>query len=385
MTQSNSIRLAPHGHNITTKLPINTKQGGQSYILPQLSGESLYIQSTNSVVRLPAGELLTDGSFSVVSSEGAETDPIMPHKHATAHDTFLCLRGSLQVWADDQSRILQPGDFASVPAGVVHSYAQRNAGFNDFIGIIVPAKWEDFFRTLGDPIDQSCITFPTGDQAPFPVKKFAQVMQEGHDVIPQPQHKLVQATPFDQETDKIPTQPGKAYFLKADHGPKFLLAGQQLEIICRPINTENRFSMAWLDGSSRLNESFLGDKDALLRFEHTYTYLKVIEGTASVRIKKNTQSERIEQETLLHGEMALIAPNDAFQIGFVTPYVRLLLITGAKEGLYKGGIETIFESLGTSVGKNIILGGGNGFSQEAKVSIANVQEQAHLIGAQVVV
>ena len=143
MTQSNSIRLAPHEQNITSKLPI--KQGGQSYILPQLSGESLYIQSTNSVVRLPAGEAYTDGSFSVVSSEGAETEPIMPHKHALAHDTFLCLRGSLQVWANDQSRILQPGDFASVPAGVIHSYAQRNAGFNDFIGVII---WYGIFIPL---------------------------------------------------------------------------------------------------------------------------------------------------------------------------------------------------------------------------------------------
>lgn len=380
MTQSTSIRLAPHEHNLTSKLPI--KQGSQSYILPQLSGESLYVKSTNSVVRLPAGETYTDGSFSVVSSEGAETDPIMPHKHATAHDTFLCLRGSLQVWANDQSRILQPGDFASVPPGVIHSYAQRNASFNDFIGVIVPAKWEDFFRTLGDPIDEACVIFPTGDQAPFPVKKFAQVMQEGHDVIPQPQHQLVEPIPF-QESDQLPTEAGKPYFLKADHGPKFLLAGQQLEILCKPINTNNRFTMAWLDGSSRLNDSYLGDNDALLRFEHTYTYLRVIQGTASLRIKRS-QHERIDQEILFHGEMALITPNDSFQIGFSTPYVRLLIITGAKEGLYKGGLETIFEILGTPVAKNIVFGGGNGFAAGAKVSVAQVQEQARGIEAEII-
>lgn len=43
--------------------------------------------------------------------------------HAKTHDTFLCLRGTMKVWQDDQCRILGPGDFASVPpVGALHLY-----------------------------------------------------------------------------------------------------------------------------------------------------------------------------------------------------------------------------------------------------------------------
>jgi hypothetical protein len=35
--------------------------------------------------------------------------------HARTHDTFLCVRGTMKVWENDECRILGPGDFASVP------------------------------------------------------------------------------------------------------------------------------------------------------------------------------------------------------------------------------------------------------------------------------
>lgn len=35
--------------------------------------------------------------------------------HNGAHDSWLVLKGSVRLWAGDQSRILLPGDFAYVP------------------------------------------------------------------------------------------------------------------------------------------------------------------------------------------------------------------------------------------------------------------------------
>jgi quercetin dioxygenase-like cupin family protein len=57
----------------------------------------------------------TDNAFAVVTTGGTYDKPIGFHYHREAHDVFLCLKGSMNVWADDQARELREGDFASVP------------------------------------------------------------------------------------------------------------------------------------------------------------------------------------------------------------------------------------------------------------------------------
>jgi len=57
----------------------------------------------------------TANAFAVVSTGGTYDKPIGFHFHREAHDVFLCLRGSINVWADDKARTLGEGDFASVP------------------------------------------------------------------------------------------------------------------------------------------------------------------------------------------------------------------------------------------------------------------------------
>lgn len=57
----------------------------------------------------------TDNAFAVVSTGGQKDKPIGFHYHREAHDVFLCLKGELNIWANDKARTLGPGDFASVP------------------------------------------------------------------------------------------------------------------------------------------------------------------------------------------------------------------------------------------------------------------------------
>jgi quercetin dioxygenase-like cupin family protein len=57
----------------------------------------------------------TDNAFAVVGTGGTFDQPIGFHYHKEAHDVFLCLKGKINVWANDKARSLGPGDFASVP------------------------------------------------------------------------------------------------------------------------------------------------------------------------------------------------------------------------------------------------------------------------------
>jgi hypothetical protein len=73
-----------------------------------------------------------------------------------AHDVFICTKGSLQVWAGEKSRVLYPGDVASVPPvlsihlpfdqgsdfgkGTRHSFHLLQAQ-TEFLGLVVPGNW----------------------------------------------------------------------------------------------------------------------------------------------------------------------------------------------------------------------------------------------------
>lgn len=73
------------------------------------------IPTSNSTMRLLVTGKETDNAFAVVGTGGTFDKPIGFHYHEEAHDVFLCLKGKLNVWANDKTRSLGPGDFASVP------------------------------------------------------------------------------------------------------------------------------------------------------------------------------------------------------------------------------------------------------------------------------
>jgi quercetin dioxygenase-like cupin family protein len=66
-------------------------------------------------MRLLVTGKVSDGAIALVSTGGSGGDPIGFHYHREAHDVFLCLKGHVNIWANDQARTMGPGDFASVP------------------------------------------------------------------------------------------------------------------------------------------------------------------------------------------------------------------------------------------------------------------------------
>ena len=91
------------------------KKANESYVLPYFGGELITIPTSNSVMRLLVTGQETNGDFAVVTTGGIAGYPIGFHYHREAHDVFLCQRGKINVWAGDQCRTMEAGDFASVP------------------------------------------------------------------------------------------------------------------------------------------------------------------------------------------------------------------------------------------------------------------------------
>jgi quercetin 2,3-dioxygenase len=166
-----------------------------------------------------AGEEETSRRMSVMTALGPADRPIPMHFHEREHDYFFCVRGRIQVWADGESRILTPGDVASVPAGVLHSY-QFHDHYSQFMGPIAPAGWDRFFDFTGTPYPGPA--YPQVDPSPPPFEKFGAAEAKFG-------MKYVMDAPYTEAgtgpDDTLPGEP-KAYFLRAGEGPRHELMGQ---------------------------------------------------------------------------------------------------------------------------------------------------------------
>ena len=171
------------------------------------------------VGRALAGAEETGNAMSVMTALGPADRPIPMHYHEKEHDFFLCVRGRIQVWADGASRILSPGDIASVPAGVVHAY-QFHSHYSQFMGPIAPAGWDRFFDFTGTPYAGPA--YPQVDPSPPPFERFGAA--EGKFAM-----KYLPEEPYPEATtgpdDSLPGKPA-AYFLRAGEGPRHTLFGQ---------------------------------------------------------------------------------------------------------------------------------------------------------------
>ena len=88
---------------------------GKPYVISTQDGEVIYIPLSKSATRLLVTGKETEDAFAIVGSGGSASDPIGFHYHREAHDVFLCLQGSINVWAGEKCRTMEAGDFASVP------------------------------------------------------------------------------------------------------------------------------------------------------------------------------------------------------------------------------------------------------------------------------
>lgn len=281
------------------------------------------------VGRALAGTEETTGAMSVMTALGPAGRPIPLHYHEKEHDYFLCVRGRMQVWAGEESRILTPGDVASVPPGVVHAY-QFLDHYTQFIGPIAPAGWDRFFDFTGTPYAGPA--YPGVDPSPPPFEKFGAA--EARFAM-----KYVMDQPYAQlGTGPDDSLPGKAvaYFLRTGEGPRHTLFGQVAFQVLTGAESNGSLGIAVTEGPSA---------SAVPAHVHrgTYEAIYCLEGRLRVSVEG-------EEHLLTRGDFVSIPAGSEHSYAMEAHLTRFASIYGP------AGPERLFEMAGQIAQERIFPG-----------------------------
>src|SRR5215212_3575819 len=110
---------------LTAATPVTTLPGEPvPYVIEAGSGRAHEL--LGEVARALVGAEESNGAMSVMALDGGRAGrPIPLHFHDNEYEFFYVLRGAVQLWADEESRILTPGDFGYIPPGTLHAYQLR--------------------------------------------------------------------------------------------------------------------------------------------------------------------------------------------------------------------------------------------------------------------
>ena len=236
-----------------------------------MSSEAFVVEAGTGSAHLLLGEVFrtlvsgedSGGALGFVTMVGPAGRPIPMHKHGEAHDVFFCERGAIQVWFDGESRVLYPGDTASVPPGTLHAYRLLRP-YSRSVGPITPGGWERFFAFVGTPYDGPA--FPPEDHSPPPFAKFGAAEQE-FDTSYDREAAYPDAT--DGPDDALPDAP-TPYVLKAGVGERFVHDGFVIRPLIGAAESGGAFSFDEVEGP----------RGARLSARHGVLY--VLDGTLTV-------------------------------------------------------------------------------------------------------
>lgn len=348
-------------------VPILSEPPGKpdsSYVIPVFGGELWTIPTSNSVMRMLVTEKESKGDFAVVSTGGQQDNPIGFHYHREAHDVFLCLKGSMNVWANDAARTLLPGDFASVPPNVVHQY-QILGSHTEFAGLIVPGGWEEFFRFIGEPFATSPMgpLFPTRDHR-NPMEVLVPKLMaatEKFDMVPKRDHKGAEPSLCTKEDDKLSGEATTPYFLKSDAGPRYAAGGLLVKPLCQKADSNGKFSIARIEGSETIKAQYLAYNT--LNFKTSHHCFLVDMG--SFRLTVNNQTS-----TISAGETIFVPAGQEFTLEVASRYSALYVFTNG------GGLVEFLVGMGKEYQSQII-------AEEFPTDAAEVDGLAEKVGVKI--
>ena len=259
------------------------------------------------------------GAMSVMTALGPAGRPIPMHRHEREHDYFFCVRGQVQVWAGGESRILHPGDVASVPAGVLHAY-QFHSHYSQFMGPIAPAGWDRFFDFTGTPYAGPA--YPLLDPSPPPFEKFgAAEAKFGMKYFPEEPYTEAGSGPDDALPGEM-----KPYFLRAGEGPRHVLLGQVAFQLMTGAESDGKLGMAVTEGPR-------GAALPTHVHERTYEAIYCLEG----RLRVNAEGE---EHVLTRGDFMSIPAGVEHTYAMEAHLTRFATIYGP------AGLERLHEIAG---------------------------------------
>lgn len=276
------------------------------YLVPAGGGRAHLL--LGQVCRVLTGDEETDGVMSVTTLCGPGGMPIPLHFHEQEDEYFFCVRGRVQVWADDESRVLTPGDIAIVPAGTVHAY--RLVDHNSmFMGPITPGGWDRFFDFCGTPYSEPL--YPPVDDSPPPFEKFG-AAQTKFKMTFDKDREYAEPT-FGAPDDSLPGTKSP-YFLRAGEGPRHLLFGQVSFQLCTGAETDGKVAMTVTEGPR-------GAATPDHRHAGSYEGIYCLGGRMRVRV------DGTEQE-LIGGDYLSVPPGAAHGHSIESDFARFVSIHG---------------------------------------------------------
>lgn len=282
-----------------------------AYVLRAGAGLSHLV--AGQVIRTLAGVEQTAGGFGAVIAEcPLDRGPIPMHWHEREHDTWLVTRGRLQVWADDQSRILGPGDFAYVPPRVTHSY-RSVAPRTQFFGIVAPGGWEQFFVDAGEVWGMTGLP---ADGHPFDFSRMGPAMGK-HRIMRVADPVYAEATPIGAADQRLPPDQS-AYFLEAGFGTRHALLGHLSTAVLTRAQTDGLVDMRVIEGG----------RDAAmptLRHATTHIFLYVVDGLVGLTIDGT-------EHRLAAGDAANIPAGTAYATRILSGAARWLATSSGGDG-----------------------------------------------------
>jgi quercetin dioxygenase-like cupin family protein len=295
------------------------------YVIEAGSGRAYVL--LGEVGRALVGAEESGGAMSVMSLDGPRAErPIPLHYHDSDYEFFYVLRGAVQVWADDQSRVLQPGDFGYIPPGTLHAY-QLRGHCSTFVGPIVPGGWDRFFALTGEPFAGAA--FPTGPKGPPPLEKFGRAEVE-FNMKYRPDAPYAPATEAADDTLPAAQQP---YVLRAGEGPRHELPGQLQTLLVGAEQTSGKLTMTTV-------ELCKGPGLPAHLHERTHEALIVLEGRLALTLDG-------AEQVLTRGDTASIPAGTEHAYRGAGHYTKVLTMSAP------GGRERLIATAGTPTQEHI--------------------------------
>lgn len=208
----------------------------------------------------------------------------------------------------------------------VHQY-QILGDHTEFVGLIVPGGWEDFFRFIGEPYAGPM--WPLVDNRnPFEVlipKLKAAV--EKFDMIPQPHHPSCEPQPWSGTENVLPGQL-EPYYLQANRGPKFLVEGVVVTPMVTTKESGGKFAIGSFEGTSLHKNSVFRSRKAFADVHHA---IHLTEGQLAINIDGMST-------TLNTGETVYIPKGSIFSIAIASRYAMAYIFANGG-----GLLETLCE------------------------------------------
>jgi quercetin 2,3-dioxygenase len=292
------------------------------------------------VGRCLSGAEETGGALSMMTLDGPAGRPIPLHFHREEYEFFYCHRGVVQLWLNDESRVLHPGDFGYAPPGTVHAYGLLGH-HSGFVGPIIPGGWDRFFDLTGIPYSAAA-PFPVGFQPEIPFAKFGQAEEQFNmKYLPEAEY----AAPSSDAPDNALPGSAAPYFLRAGEGPRHRVGGMLVTSLCTAAETAGRLNMITL-------ELPRGAGVPAHSHENTTEGLYVLEGALRVWLDDG-------EHIIGQGDYASIPPGTVHRWEGAAFFTKAIAISTP------GGLEQLVSRLGEPTGLHMFGGDGAPLSSEA--------------------